>query len=281
MSQPLTPVPLTPGHAKKSLGQHFLHDPGLLRRIALAGGPVRDRTVIEVGPGPGGLTRTLLEEGARVIAIEMDDRFAEGLRSWPDFSSRLFLHHGDARAVDFPGLIAHSGGEQPAMIIANLPYNVATPLLVDWLKAGAWRGMMVLMFQKEVGERICAGPGENAYGRLSVLVHATMTAHMALVLPPGAFRPPPKVDSAVVVLEPLPAAERFGQLDALEAITAAAFGQRRKMLRAALKVLPGAVDALEGAGIDPTRRAETLTQTEFRALATAFASGWEIPRPRD
>jgi 16S rRNA (adenine1518-N6/adenine1519-N6)-dimethyltransferase len=269
MSQPLTPVPLTPGHAKKSLGQHFLHDPGLLRRIALAGGPVRDRTVIEVGPGPGGLTRTLLEEGARVIAVEMDDRFAEGLRSWPNFGSRLFLHHGDARAVDFPNLIASCGGTLPAMIIANLPYNVATPLLVDWLKAGEWRGAMVLMFQKEVGERICAAPGDDAYGRLSVLVHATMSPRMAMVLPPGAFRPPPKVDSAVVVLEPLPAAERFDRLEALEAITAAAFGQRRKMLRAALKALPGAVDALAAADIDPTRRAETLTQAEFRALACA------------
>jgi 16S rRNA (adenine1518-N6/adenine1519-N6)-dimethyltransferase len=267
--------PLTPGHAKKSLGQHFLHDPSLLRRIALAGGPVEGRTVIEVGPGPGGLTRALLEQGAHVIAIEMDDRFAEGLRAWPDFGKRLRLHHGDAREVDFPKLIAEEGGSSPAMIVANLPYNVATPLLVDWLKAGDWRGTMVLMFQKEVADRICAAPDSDDYGRLSILAQAATTPRTAIILPPGAFRPPPKVDSAVVVLEPLPAAERFPDLDALEQLTAAAFGQRRKMLRAALKSLPGAVEALAAAEIDPTRRAETLTQAEFRALAGA----WRAHRP--
>jgi 16S rRNA (adenine1518-N6/adenine1519-N6)-dimethyltransferase len=265
-------TPLTPGGPRKSLGQHFLFDPEVLRRIAGAGGPIEGRTVIEVGPGPGGLTRALLEAGAApLIAIELDERFAEGLRLWPEArNGRLQVHQGDAMGLAMPDLIAAAGGAPPAMIIANLPYNVATPLLVAWLKAGDWRGAMVLMFQKEVALRICAGPEDEHYGRLAVLAQAVMRTRLAFSLPPGAFRPPPKVDSAVVVLEPLAPEARFGDLGALESITAAAFGQRRKMLRVALKSLSGGPEALERAGITPTRRAETLSQSEFRSLARAW-----------
>ncbi len=258
--------------AKKSLGQHFLFDRDLLSRIARSAGPVEGRTVMEVGPGPGGLTRALLDAGAaRVIAIELDDRFAADLRAWPEAAEgRLHVHHGDALALNEPELIAMHGGSTPAMIVANLPYNVATPLVVRWLKAGAWRGEMALMCQKEVAQRLCAAPGDPHYGRLAVLTAAAMRARIAIVLPPGAFRPPPKVDSAVAVLTPLPPDEVYGDLDALERVTAAAFGQRRKMLRVALKTLDGGVAALESAGVDPTRRAETLTQAEFRALTDAW-----------
>ncbi|MEZ6028395.1 MAG: 16S rRNA (adenine(1518)-N(6)/adenine(1519)-N(6))-dimethyltransferase RsmA [Hyphomonadaceae bacterium] len=265
-------TPLTPGAAKKSLGQHFLFDPSVLRRVANAGGSVEGKTVIEVGPGPGGLTRALLDSDvARLIAIELDDRFAEGLSLWPEArEGQLVVHHGDALAADIPGLIAGAGGQTPAMIIANLPYNVGTPMLIEWLKAGSWRGTMVLMFQKEVGLRICAAPNEDHYGRLAVISQAVTRPRLAITLPPGAFRPPPKVDSAVVVLDPLPPDQRFDDLDALEKVTAAAFGQRRKMLRAALKSLDAGLAALEASGIDPTRRAETLTQAEFRALAAAW-----------
>ena len=267
-------TPLTPGAAKKSLGQHFLFDPALLKRVATAGGSVEGRTVIEVGPGPGGLTRALLDSGvAKLIAVELDDRFAEGLRLWPEArDGRLHVHHGDALKTDIPELVQSVGGELPAMIVANLPYNVGTPMLVEWLKAGDWRGTMVLMFQKEVALRICAAPDDDHYGRLAVLAQAASRPRIALTIPPSAFRPPPKVDSAVVVLDPLPAGEAFADLNALEKITAAAFGQRRKMLRAALRSLPGAVEALTATGIDPTRRAETLTQAEFRALVNSWRS---------
>jgi 16S rRNA (adenine1518-N6/adenine1519-N6)-dimethyltransferase len=268
---------LTPGAAKKALGQHFLFDGGLLKRIALAGGPVEGRTVIEIGPGPGGLTRALLDAGVKkLVAVELDDRFAEGLLGWPEAAAgRLHVVRGDAREIDEARLVQEAGGDLPAMLVANLPYNVGTPLVVKWLKAGAssgeqWRGPMVLMFQKEVAQRICAAPDDDHYGRLAVLAHATMKPRMAMIIPRGAFRPPPKVDSAVVVLTPLPAAEAFDDLDALESVTSAAFGQRRKMLRSALKALPGGLEALNAAGIDPTRRAETLTQEEFRRLAAEW-----------
>ena len=270
-------TPLTPGAARKSLGQHFLFDPSVLKRVANAGGDVAGKTVIEVGPGPGGLTRALLDSGvAKLIAIELDDRFAEGLSLWPEtraqneIEARLTVHHGDALEANIPDLIAQAGGASPAMIVANLPYNVGTPMLVEWLKADDWRGTMVLMFQKEVALRICATPDDDHYGRLAVLSQAVTRPRLAITLPPGAFRPPPKVDSAVVVLEPLPPEQRFNDLAAIEKITAAAFGQRRKMLRAALKSLDGGLAALEASGIDPTRRAETLTQSEFRALAGAW-----------
>lgn len=271
MAEPGQPAALP---ARKALGQHFLFDPDILRRIASATGPLDGAGVIEVGPGPGGLTRALLDAGAgRVLAVEADPRFAEALRAWPETAGgRLVVIGGDARRVDWPAEIARHDLARPVRIVANLPYNVATPLIVGWLMAGGWRGPMALMVQKEVGERLCAAPGTPAYGRLAVLAAAVDRASIAFTLPPGAFRPPPKVDSAVVVFEPLPQVARFARLDALQAVTAAAFGQRRKMLRVSMKGLakahglePGAW--IEAAGLDPTQRAETVDQTGFRTLA--------------
>lgn len=269
---------LTSAPARKALGQHFLFDPDILRRTALAAGPVKGRTVIEVGPGPGGLTRALLDHGAgSLTCVEADPRFAEALLSWPECSEgRLEVVQGDARKVDWASLPAAKAAADPVMIIANLPYNVGTPLLITWLKAGIWRGEMALMFQKEVAQRACARPGEPHYGRLAVLTAAVCDAVIAFTLPPGAFKPPPKVDSAVAVFKPLPAAQRYGDLATLEKITTAAFGQRRKMLRAALKPLANTVgldtvDWLESCDVDPTARAETLTQSQFQALTTHFA----------
>ncbi len=269
--------PLTAAPARKALGQHFLHDPDILHRVALAAGPVAGRTVIEVGPGPGGLTRALLDEGAdRLIAVETDARFAEALLAWPEAGERLHVRKEDARKTDWGAVIAQAGGNMPAMVIANLPYNVGTPLFVSWLKAGAWRGEMALMFQKEVALRICAQAGEAHYGRLAVLTGAVANAHIAFSLPPGAFKPPPKVDSAVAVITPLTDDKRFGDLAILEKLTAAAFGQRRKMLRASLKGIAKAHgktagDVLEQAEIDPTARAETIDQAGWRRLALALS----------
>ncbi|MEO1405811.1 MAG: 16S rRNA (adenine(1518)-N(6)/adenine(1519)-N(6))-dimethyltransferase RsmA [Pseudomonadota bacterium] len=269
---------LTEAPARKALGQHFLFDPDILRRTALAAGPVEGRTVIEVGPGPGGLTRALLEAGAgKVIAVEADQRFADALKTWQDAgTNRLHVHEGDARRTNWEKLIELAEGTEPAMIIANLPYNVGTPLFIDWLKAGPWRGEMALMFQKEVAERICACPGDKHYGRLAVLSQSVSKPHVAFTLPPGAFRPPPKVDSAVAVLEPLADSERFEDLSTLERITAAAFGQRRKMLRASLKSYAkqnglDIINWLESAGINPEARAETVDQTGWRSIARATA----------
>lgn len=279
MVEPSRPL-LTEVPARKALGQHFLFDPDILRRAATAAGPVEGRTVIEIGPGPGGLTRALLDQGVgKLIAVEADPRFAEAIRQWPEAADgRLHVHSGDARKADWESLIKATGGTTPAMIIANLPYNVGTPLLVSWLKAGDWRGNMALMFQREVALRICAEPGDAHYGRLAVLTAAVMRAHVSFTLPPGAFRPPPKVDSAVVVLEPLPQSEQFGNLAVLEQLTAAAFGQRRKMLRASLKSVAKAhgLDLhawLSAAGINPEARAETIGQAGWRRLAQALSDG--------
>lgn len=269
---------LTDAPARKALGQHFLSDPSILRRAANAAGPPAGRTVIEVGPGPGGLTRAILNENpARLIAVETDPRFSEALSTWPEArSGQLIVIAKDARKVRWEKLLAEAGGDGPAMIIANLPYNVGTPLLIDWLKAGDWRGEMALMFQKEVAERICARPGSDAYGRLAVLAQAVTRPSIAFTLPPGAFRPPPKVDSAVAVFEPLAPDQRAPHIELLEQIAGAAFGQRRKMLRAALKPFAKkrgmkAEDWLAGCGIDPTARAETLSQAQFRRLAESLA----------
>ncbi|MEM7768428.1 MAG: 16S rRNA (adenine(1518)-N(6)/adenine(1519)-N(6))-dimethyltransferase RsmA [Pseudomonadota bacterium] len=273
--------------ARKALGQHFLFDPDILNRAALAAGPVDGRTVIEVGPGPGGLTRALLDAGAgQVLAVEADERFAAALRAWPEVDTgRLRVLEGDARGVDWVSELAMAGADLPAMIVANLPYNVGTPLLVSWLKAGDWRGEMALMFQKEVAERICAAPGSAHYGRLAVISQAVTRPHLAFTLPAGAFRPPPKVDSAVAVLHPLPADERYSHVNALERVSAAAFGQRRKMLRAALKPLAKQVglvpgDWLAGAEVDPEARAETVDQAGFRRLADGLVAvdGWAVGR---
>lgn len=267
----------TQARARKALGQHFLFDPDILRRTALAAGPVDGRTVLEIGPGPGGLTRALLDAGAKSLTcVEADQRFATALLAWPESEDgRLTVVQDDARKVDWTSLAAVAKATDPVMIIANLPYNVGTPLLIDWLKAGSWRGEMALMFQREVAERTCAVPGDRHYGRLAVLTAAVCDAHIAFTLPPGAFRPPPKVDSAVAVFRPLPEAQRYSDLSALEKVTTAAFGQRRKMMRAALKSLAKSVHLnpvawLESCKVDPTSRAETLTQIEFRALADMY-----------
>ncbi|MEM9572260.1 MAG: 16S rRNA (adenine(1518)-N(6)/adenine(1519)-N(6))-dimethyltransferase RsmA [Pseudomonadota bacterium] len=268
---------LTQAPARKALGQHFLFDPDILRRTALAAGPVKDRHVIEVGPGPGGLTRAILDNGAKALTcIEADARFATALEAWPEAVARqLSVMQTDARKVAWEALPVVRTAPDPVMIIANLPYNVGTPLLVQWLKAGPWRGEMALMFQKEVAERACAKTGDPHYGRLAVLTAAVCDAAIAFTLPPGAFRPPPKVDSAVAVFRPLAPGKRFNDLDSLEKVTTAAFGQRRKMMRAALKALAKSIQIepvawLEACDIDPTARAETLTQTQFRALARMF-----------
>ncbi len=251
--------------AKKSLGQHFLLDPNLCAKIARAAGDIKGEAVLEVGPGPGGLTRALLDAGAApLIAIEKDARFIEPLRA---LSPALIVEEADALDVDEAALLAQHGAAR-AQIVSNLPYNVGTPLLVKWLKAGAWRGPMTLMFQKEVAERIVAQPNTSAYGRLAVLAQARCEARIVLNVPARAFTPPPKVDSAVVHLSDLDAP--YPHLDAIERVTAAAFGQRRKMLRAALKGLGDSGTLCAAANIDPTRRAETLSQDEFRALADSW-----------
>ena len=268
---------LTQASARKALGQHFLFDPDILRRTALAAGAVEGRDVIEVGPGPGGLTRALLDAGARTLTcVEADQRFAAALNLWPEASDgRLSVIQHDARKVDWARLKTVAEADRPVMIIANLPYNVGTPLLINWLKAGPWRGEMALMFQKEVALRTCAKPGDPNYGRLAVLTAGVCDAALSFTLPPGAFRPPPKVDSAVAVFRPRSPDKRFKNIAALEKVATAAFGQRRKMLRAALKSLAktvrlNPVQWLESCNIDPTARAETLNQEAFRALAEKF-----------
>lgn len=260
--------------ANKGLGQHFLLDLNITRRIAKTAGDLAGKQVIEVGPGPGGLTRALLEAGAHVLAIEKDARFLpllEPLIEWSE--GRLRIVHGDALAADEAALLAETGaqsdGTPAAHVISNLPYNVGTPLLVKWLKAGAWRGPMTLMFQKEVAQRIVAKPGSDAYGRLAVLVQARCEARLEFTVPARAFTPPPKIASAIVTLKDR--ADPYLDLDALERVTAAAFGQRRKMLRQALRSLtPDAEALLMAADIAPTARAEEIDQTGFRALAEAW-----------
>ncbi|MFT3726443.1 MAG: 16S rRNA (adenine(1518)-N(6)/adenine(1519)-N(6))-dimethyltransferase RsmA [Terricaulis sp.] len=255
--------------ANKKLGQHFLLDMNITRRIARTAGDVAGATVIEVGPGPGGLTRALLEAGAQVIAIEKDTRFVPLLEPLIEWSAgRLQIVQGDALAIDQAALLSEA---RPAHIISNLPYNVGTELLVRWLKAGAWRGPMTLMFQKEVAQRIVAKPGGNAYGRLAVLAQARCDARLEFTVPPRAFTPPPKVASAIVRLTDR--ADAYPHLEAIERVTAAAFGQRRKMLRSALKSLtPEPEPLLRAAEIAPTARAEEIDQAGFRRLADAWLS---------
>ncbi len=254
--------------ADKRFGQHFLTDPSILGRIAAAGGPLDAGTVIEVGPGPGGLTRALLAAGTvRLVAIEIDPRCAAVAREIAAAADgRLTVIEGDALDVDPVAL-----GPAPRRIVANLPYNVATPLLVGWLARvaetpGAIAGM-TLMFQREVADRLAAPVGGKAYGRLSVLVQWMTKTEKLFDLPAGAFTPPPKVKSAVVRLTPNPEPPPPALFRAMERVTAAAFGQRRKMLRQSLKSVP--VD-LTGLGIDPTRRAETLSPEEFERIAAAL-----------
>ena len=254
--------------ARKSLGQNFLLDLNLTARIARAGGDLGGVTIIEVGPGPGGLTRALLAEGAgHVIAIERDERCLPALQEIADrYPGRLTIVPADALSIDFAAL-----APPPARVVANLPYNIATPLLVGWLTAGAWPPWyesLTLMFQREVAERIVAPPGSKTYGRLSVLAGWRTTARILFEVSPRAFTPSPKVTSAVIQLTP-----RTAPLPAdratLERVTAAAFGQRRKMLRQSLASLGPTADLLAAAGIDGTRRAESLSVAEFVALAAA------------
>lgn len=263
--------------AKKSLGQHFLLDPSITRRIAQIAGPLAGQSVLEIGPGPGGLTRALLDAGAaKVIAIERDPRFLDFLQDLAaQADGRLDLIAADALEIDEAALLAARGIKQ-AVIAANLPYNIGTLLLVKWLKAPSpWRGPMCLMFQKEVAQRIAARPGASAYGRLAVLAQAVCSVRLEMTLPAGAFAPPPKVASAVVRLDPL--AAPFADLAALEIITGAAFGQRRKMLRQALKPLGASEDLLAEAGLSGEARAETIPIDGFLRLATAWRARYPHP----
>jgi 16S rRNA (adenine1518-N6/adenine1519-N6)-dimethyltransferase len=259
--------------AKKSLGQNFLLDFNLTRRIARAAGPLEGATVVEIGPGPGGLTRALLLEGAaRVVAIEKDARCLPALEAIAaHYPGSLEVLSADAREVDYRRLSLPS----PVRIVANLPYSVATPLLISWLKSDPWPpwfDRMVLMFQREVAERIVAAPGGKDYGRLSVLSQWRTSPSILFTLPAQVFTPRPKVDSAVVELLPKAEPQPHCDVAALERVTAAAFGQRRKMLRAALRrIAPNSEAVLEALGIDPKARAEELPVAAFCRLANAVS----------
>lgn len=253
--------------AKKSLGQNFLLDLNLTGRIARSAGPLEDCEVIEVGPGPGGLTRALLMEGARrVIAVERDHRCLAALeeiaRAYP---GRLEVIEGDALETDWASLVSGK-----TRIVANLPYNIATPLLTGWVGGPQWPpffASLTLMFQREVAERICASAGDRHYGRLAVLCGWRCRAQVLFDVSPRAFTPPPKVTSSIVHLEPRPQPLPC-DAEKLQAVTRAAFGQRRKMLRSSLKAM-GGESLLTRAGIEPTKRAEQLAVEEFVALANA------------
>jgi len=249
--------------ARKSLGQHFLLDPAITTRIAGLAGDLDGRSVVEVGPGPGGLTRALLETpAAHVLAVEVDQRACVIIRELAAFyPGRLELVEGDATSLDLAQMLP-----APRQIVANLPYNVGTPLLIGWLKqAGSWE-RMTLMFQLEVAERICAAPDTDHYGRLAVIAQWCAACDIVMRVPPGAFSPPPKVWSAVARITPHKEQPAPALFRAMERVTAAAFGQRRKMLRGALKSI-GGEKLLAAAEIDGSRRAETLSVSEFVRLA--------------
>jgi 16S rRNA (adenine1518-N6/adenine1519-N6)-dimethyltransferase len=255
--------------ASKALGQNFLFDEQLLDRIARIPGELAIRAVLEIGPGPGGLTRALLRAGARVTAVEMDRRCLPALAELGEaFPGRLRVLQGDALKLDHDALMG-----EPYAVAANLPYNVGTALLVRWLGGESWPprwASLTLMFQQEVAQRIVARPGSAAYGRLAVLAQWRSTPTLALKVHRSAFTPPPKVMSAIVHIEPADA-PRGVSARMLEKVTEAAFGQRRKMLRQSLKGLPGAIEALDGLGIDPQRRAETLSVAEFVGVARVLS----------
>lgn len=255
--------------ANKRLGQHFLLDPGILARIAAAAGPLDGATVLEVGPGPGGLTRAILAAGAeRVVAIEKDARCVRALEELAATADgRLEIVLGDARTFD-ARVLARAG---PIHVVANLPYNVGTELLLGWLDRLECFARLTLMFQKEVALRLTAVPGSGDWGRLGVLAQTLCRVERLLELPPAAFVPPPRVSSALVRLTPLPERPPAALVRRLSAVTQAAFGQRRKMLRSSLRSL--GVDAatlLETTGIDPQRRPETLSLDELMRLALAY-----------
>ena len=251
--------------ASKALGQNFLFDEQLLDRIAALPGDLGGTTVFEVGPGPGGLTRALLRAGAKVIAVERDDRCLPLLAELSDaFGGRLTVVPGDAMAIDADAL---AGG--PYHIVANLPYNVGTALFTRWLEPAAWPPQwlsLTLMFQLEVAERIVAPVGTDAYGRLAVLAQWRSHARIAMKVHRSAFTPPPKVMSAIVHVTPADEPEGVDPR-ILSKLTEKGFGQRRKMLRQSLKGVAGAIGALDALGIDPTRRAETVSVAEWVALA--------------
>jgi 16S rRNA (adenine1518-N6/adenine1519-N6)-dimethyltransferase len=254
---------------KRALGQNFLFDLNLTQKIARAAGKIDEGTVIEVGPGPGGLTRGLLAEGAgKVIAVERDARALPALQEiavrYPD---RLQVIEADALTVDAATL-----GENPRRIVANLPYNVATPLLLKWLEQAERFAAMTLMFQKEVADRLTATPRTKDYGRLSIVTQWRCQVKQLFDIPPRAFVPPPKVTSTVVQLIPYPQPAYPADPRDLEAVAEAGFGQRRKMLRQSLKTLPVEVNALlDRANVRDTARAEELSIEEFCQLARAFA----------
>lgn len=259
--------------ANKKLGQHFLLDMNLTDKIARLASPLDGYHIAEIGPGPGGLTRALLHYPVgSVTVIEMDDRFLPALGDIGRASGeRLSVIKGDALKFDIAENLP-----APRKIIANLPYNVGTKMLINWVSAKPlfW-DQLVLMFQKEVAERVCAQPGENAYGRLAVLCQSVAECHIAFDIPARAFTPPPKVDSAVIVMHPLESHKRYADLPLLGQITQAAFGQRRKMLRASLKGFAkqkqiDISDWLSMADVDPQARPETLAVRDFHALADAL-----------
>ena len=254
--------------AKKSLGQHFLLDLNVTRKIARLAALTPDDRVLEVGPGPGGLTRALLEIGADVTAIERDLRCLDALAEIAEaYPGQFRVVNDDALAV-----VERDVADAPVKIVSNLPYNISTELLIKWLRQNheqappLWSGM-TLMFQKEVADRILAPPGGRAYGRLSVIAQATSSPRRGYDLPARAFTPPPKVDSTVVVFEPAPA--HVEQVRKLERVTQAAFSQRRKMLRSSMKQLWGerTIDRLESVGVLPTQRAEEIPVEKYIALA--------------
>jgi 16S rRNA (adenine1518-N6/adenine1519-N6)-dimethyltransferase len=257
--------------ARKGLGQHFLFDLNLTGRIARAAGPLDQCTVVEIGPGPGGLTRALLAAGARqVIAIERDARCLGALEDLAAaYPGRLRILAGDALTLDPAGL-----APAPRKIVANLPYNIATPLLLGWLRNIAAYESLTLMFQKEVALRLAAAPRSDDYGRLSIVTQWLTAVELLFDIPARAFVPPPRVTSTVVRLVPRPEPQAPCRMEDLERVTAAAFGQRRKMLRSSLRALGG--DALlDAVGIAPTRRAEELTIVEFCRLAAAAQGFFE------
>ncbi len=254
--------------ARKSLGQNFLLDLNLTGRIARAAAPLADYTVIEVGPGPGGLTRALLHEGAgRVVAIERDERVRPALQQISDrYPGRLEVIEGDALQIDWPNL-----AKGPTKVVSNLPYNIATPLLTGWLGGEVWPPWytsLTLMFQKEVAERIVAKPGSKTFGRLSVLSQWRSEAAKLFDIDRRAFTPPPKVTSSVVQITPVARSGLPCRSVTLQKVTAAAFGQRRKMLRSSLKSLTmDPTGLLDAAGLDPQMRAEQLGVDDFCRLA--------------
>lgn len=257
--------------AKKSLGQHFLLDLNLTAKIARLGNIGATDIIFEIGPGPGGLTHALLQSAAnKIVVIEKDARFAAHLRDYfSEYDDKLIVIEGDALKSDLVALCKEHGTSlSTPKIIANLPYNVGTQLLINWISAGLHNWPMVLMFQKEVALRICAKVGDNNYGRLAILVDAKSNSRIAMPISKTAFIPPPKVESAVVCIDAK--AQTFDDLENLGKVTAAAFGQRRKMLRTSLAALGNPLALLEAAQIDPTLRAEAVPPDGFFRLASAL-----------